>query len=284
VGLTSAFLPFGNSWLTSSHRLKDHPWNSTTSYDIKSSPFLATLQSLLLQATRQQSRKTYTSSTSTKTIQLPQCPRHFKLPIYLSRKVLVPLPTSSKHAGTSSRGRARKMSRAMAEPVSQREFIGNDKMNYMAAQAVTEHDCNRAHNENLSLQDRMRHPIAFLSEMLGDVMHLHQALRQPDSRQFVDSVIKKNNGHVNQKHWEVTPRADVPKDTDILLSIWTVRRRCNLTTGKITKHKSPPESSRRRKAGIWNDLLRHLSSCHHLVRNPLNDCIWNTILMFTLTS
>ena len=58
VGLMSAFLPFGNSWLALSHRLKDHPWNSTTSYEIKSSPFLATLQSLLLQATRQQSRKT----------------------------------------------------------------------------------------------------------------------------------------------------------------------------------------------------------------------------------
>jgi hypothetical protein len=58
VGLMSAFLPFGNSWLASSHRLKDHPWNSTTSYESKSSPFLATLQSLLLQATGQQSRKT----------------------------------------------------------------------------------------------------------------------------------------------------------------------------------------------------------------------------------
>jgi hypothetical protein len=43
----------------------------------------------------------------------------------------------------------------------------------------------------------MRHPIAFLSKMLGDVMHLHQALHQPDSRQFVDSVIKEINGHVD---------------------------------------------------------------------------------------
>ena len=89
------------------------------------------------------------------------------------------------------------MSRAMAESVSQREFFGNDKMHYMAARAVTEHDHDRAHDEHLSLQDRMRHPIAFLSKMLGAVMHLHQALRQPDSRQFVDSVIKEINGHVD---------------------------------------------------------------------------------------
>jgi hypothetical protein len=104
----------------------------------------------------------------------------------------------------------------MAESISQREFFGNDKMHYMAARAVTEHD----HDEHLSLQDRMRHPIAFLSEMLGDVMHLHQALRQPDSHQFVDLVIKEINGHVDRKHWEVTPRADVPKDTDVLPSVY----------------------------------------------------------------
>jgi hypothetical protein len=128
------------------------------------------------------------------------------------------------------------MSRAMAESISQREFFGNDKMHYMAAWAVTEHDHDRAHDEHLSLQDRMRHPIAFLSEMLGNVMHLHQALRQPGSHQFVDSVIKEINGHVDQKHWEVTPRADVPEDTDVLPSVWAVRRKRNLTTNEVTKH------------------------------------------------
>jgi hypothetical protein len=46
-------------------------------------------------------------------------------------------PNISRDAGTSSRGRTRKMSRAMAESVSQREFFGKDKMHYMAAQAVT---------------------------------------------------------------------------------------------------------------------------------------------------
>ena len=126
----------------------------------------------------------------------------------------------------------------MAESVSQREFFGNDKMHYMAARAVTEHDHDRAHEEHLSLQDRMRHPIAFDSEMLGNTMHLHQALCQPDSHQFVDSVIKEINGHVDRKHWEVTPRADVPEDTDVLPSVWAVRRKRNLTTGEITKHKA----------------------------------------------
>ena len=65
----------------------------------------------------------------------------------------------------------------------------------------------------------MWHPIVFLSKMIGDIMHLHQALCQPDSRQFVHSVIKEINGRVDRKHWEVTPRADVPKDTNVLPSV-----------------------------------------------------------------
>jgi hypothetical protein len=84
----------------------------------------------------------------------------------------------------------------------------------------------------------MRHPIAFLAKMMGDVMHLHQALRQPNARQFVDLVIKEINGHIDCKHWVVTPRSEVPKDTNVLPSVWAVRCKRNLTTGEITKHKA----------------------------------------------
>jgi hypothetical protein len=43
----------------------------------------------------------------------------------------------------------------------------------------------------------MRHPIAFLAEMMGDVMHLHQALWQPNACQFIGSVIKEINHHID---------------------------------------------------------------------------------------
>jgi hypothetical protein len=65
----------------------------------------------------------------------------------------VPLPNISLDAGISSRGRMRKMSQAMAESVSQREFFGKDKMHYMAACAVTKHDYDCAHDLHLLLQD-----------------------------------------------------------------------------------------------------------------------------------
>jgi hypothetical protein len=103
-------------------------------------------------------------------------------------------------AGTSSQGRVRKMSRAMAESVSQRDFYGEEKMHFMASQAVCEHDNDRLHDSHLDLQDRMHHPIVFLAEMMGDVMYLHQVLRQPDSKEFVEAVIKEVNGHVDNNH------------------------------------------------------------------------------------
>ncbi len=41
------------------------------------------------------------------------------------------------------------------------------------------------HDAHLDLQERMRNPIAFLAEMMGDIMYLQQALRQPDAKEFV---------------------------------------------------------------------------------------------------
>jgi hypothetical protein len=59
----------------------------------------------------------------------------------------------------------------------------------------------------------MHHPIAFLAEMMGDVMYLHQALRQPDAREFVEAVIKEVNSHINKDHWKLIPCTENSEDT-----------------------------------------------------------------------
>jgi hypothetical protein len=88
----------------------------------------------------------------------------------------------------------------MAESVSQQDFYGRDKVQYMASQAMCEHDYDRLHDSHLNLQDHMHHPIGFLTEMMSDIMYLHQALHQPDAREFVEAVIKEVNGHINNNH------------------------------------------------------------------------------------
>jgi hypothetical protein len=144
----------------------------------------------------------------------------------------------STSAGTSSRGRVCKMSRAMAESVSQQEFYGRDKMHYMASQAICKHDYDCLHDSHLNLQDCMCHPIMFFAEMMRDIMYLHQLLCQPDAREFVEAVIKGVNGHINNNHWKLIPRTKVPEGTEVVPLVLAMQRKQDLTTGRVTKHKA----------------------------------------------
>jgi hypothetical protein len=147
-------------------------------------------------------------------------------------------------AGVSSRGRVRKMSRAMQDSVSQRDFYGTRDMHYMQAmQGISPEEAEfdmytREHDFHLGLQDRMRDPIAFHAEMMGDIMYFHQAMRQPDSGEFVKAVVKEINGHIDNKRWKLIKRSEVPKDVDVIPSVWSMRRKRNLTTNEVTKYKS----------------------------------------------
>ncbi len=108
----------------------------------------------------------------------------------------------------------------------------------MVSQAMCEHDYDHLHDSHLDLQDCMRHPIVFLAEMMGDIMYLHQALRQPDAREFVEAVIKEVNGHINNNHWKLIPRTKVPEGTEVIPLVWAMQRKQDLTTGRVTKHKA----------------------------------------------
>ncbi len=92
------------------------------------------------------------------------------------------------------------------------------------------------HDAHLGLQERMRNPIAFHAEMMGDIMYYHQALKQPDASQFVDAIIKEINGHV--EHWRLAKRDTVPEDVQIVPSVWSLGHKRDLTTNEITKHKA----------------------------------------------
>jgi hypothetical protein len=85
----------------------------------------------------------------------------------------------------------------MADSVSQRNFYGRSNMHYMAHKStIGETAEDLFHDAHIELQERMRNPIAFHAEMMGDIMYLNQALRQPDAKEFANAVIKEINGHV----------------------------------------------------------------------------------------
>jgi hypothetical protein len=94
------------------------------------------------------------------------------------------------------------------------------------------------HDSHLELQERMRNPIAFHAKMMGDIMYLQQALRQSDAKEFVQAVIKEVNGHVDSNNWTLKKRHEVPDDVQIVPSVWSMRRKRDLTTNQVKSHKA----------------------------------------------
>ena len=72
------------------------------------------------------------------------------------------------------------------------------------------------HNIDMDLQYRTRSPIAFLSEMNVDTMYLHQTINQEDIYEFIKTVVKEINGHVDNKRWELVPVEDFPEEEEPL--------------------------------------------------------------------
>jgi hypothetical protein len=94
------------------------------------------------------------------------------------------------------------------------------------------------HDAHLELQERMRNPIAFHAEMMGDIMYLQQALRQHDAKLFVDAVIKEINGHIDNKNWELVHQDTVPEDAQVVPSVWAMQRKRDLVTNEVKSHKA----------------------------------------------
>ena len=55
---------------------------------------------------------------------------------------------------------------------------------------------------------------------------------------FVETVVKEVNGHVDNAHWKLVPIESVIEDTDILPFVWSMQRKRNLITNDITKYKA----------------------------------------------
>jgi hypothetical protein len=145
---------------------------------------------------------------------------------------------------------------AMADSIEQQGLFSQQGRDHTSFKAVPgdelgepDEDC--GHTAHLDLQDRMRHPVAFWSELCGDVMHFGQALQQPDSRQFVESVIKEINGHIGNQNFELVKRSKVPVGEPIQQSVWSMRRKRNLTRAK---------SSSTKPGSIYMETCRNLAS------------------------
>ncbi len=112
-------------------------------------------------------------------------------------------------------------------------------MHYMASQATTGNTGEDLfHDAHLQLQEHMRNPIAFHAEMMGDIMYLQQALKQPNAKEFFQVAIKEVNGQVDSNNWILQKQSNVPEDVQIVPSVWSLQHKRNLTTNKVKSHKA----------------------------------------------
>ena len=94
------------------------------------------------------------------------------------------------------------------------------------------------HEEDFKLQDDMQNPISFVATSNKDTMYWHQAMKQHDAEEFRKAAIKEFDDHCERKHWILIERSQVPKDKNVLPSVWAMKRKRDILTGKITKYKA----------------------------------------------
>ena len=71
-----------------------------------------------------------------------------------------------------------------------------------------------------------------------DTMYLHEALREPDRKEFIKAMRGEIDSHINSKNLTLIHKTEVPEKTRILPMVWQMRRKRDITTGKVKKYKA----------------------------------------------
>lgn len=88
------------------------------------------------------------------------------------------------------------------------------------------------------LQSEYQNPVAYASSSDPDVMHLHEALKEPDRAQFVAAMEKEIRAHTLNGNWVIMLRTDVPVGHQVLPAVWAMRRKRRIDTNVIYKWKA----------------------------------------------
>eukprot|EP00957_Ditylum_brightwellii_P107057 8168220-Ditylum_brightwellii.AAC.1 len=60
----------------------------------------------------------------------------------------------------------------------------------------------------------------------------------PDREEFWAAIVTEVNGHIDNNHWELIPISQVPKEAEILDSVWAFKRKRDIHTRQVTKWKA----------------------------------------------
>jgi Reverse transcriptase (RNA-dependent DNA polymerase) len=87
-------------------------------------------------------------------------------------------------------------------------------------------------------EESFESPLSMIAKADEDTMYWDQAMKQPDSDNFLQAVFDEIKTHEENLHWEVVPIEDLPEDTPVLDAIWSMKRKQRLKTNEVYKHKA----------------------------------------------
>ena len=141
--------------------------------------------------------------------------------------------------------RRHKPTRRLIESIEQaaafvsKRLAGCDECEECEGKEQNDYDTEVYHGEDeYEIQHQMADPIAFATSSDPDVMYLHEAMKQPDRKQFVQAMIDEVTTHTNRGHWKIIPISQVPRGTKILPAVWAMRRKRKILTREVYKWKA----------------------------------------------
>eukprot|EP00957_Ditylum_brightwellii_P062314 4728441-Ditylum_brightwellii.AAC.1 len=93
------------------------------------------------------------------------------------------------------------------------------------------------HESDYLMQELLQDPIAFKASSNPGTLYYHQAMVAPERDEFRAAIATEVNGHINNNHWECIPISQVPKDAEILDSVWAFKRKRDIHARQVTDWK-----------------------------------------------
>ena len=84
-----------------------------------------------------------------------------------------------------------------------------------------------------------QHPLEIYKAVADpDTMYLHQAMKQPDKREFIKAMVKEVEDQFQNGNFTIIPRSQLPKGATVLPAVWQMKRKRDIRTRKVKKYKA----------------------------------------------
>ena len=80
--------------------------------------------------------------------------------------------------------------------------------------------------------------LAMAASTNPDIMYLHEAMREPDRKQFLRAMVKEVQAQMVNNNFTVIRREQVPEGVQVLPAVWAMRRKRHIKTRKVYKWKA----------------------------------------------